>query len=156
MPAWTRAHWGHIPHPGGWPVKPPFGAHFTSPPPAPQQGAFLVAQTIKNHPAMQKAQVHLWVWRSPGEGNGHPLQYSSLENSRDRGAWQATIHEVTKGQTRLSNFQLSSSPPRVGLPQQPQLIGSVSMPLTSFLPGRRSLCDLEVRGYKGRRWTACW
>ena len=29
--------------------------------------------------------------RSPGEGNGNPLQYSSLENSRDRGAWQATV-----------------------------------------------------------------
>ena len=34
--------------------------------------------------------------RSPGEGNGYPLQYSHLENSRDRAAWQATIHGVTK------------------------------------------------------------
>ena len=31
--------------------------------------------------------------RSPGEGNGNPLQYSCLENSIDRGAWQATGHE---------------------------------------------------------------
>ena len=30
--------------------------------------------------------------RSPGEGNGNPLQYSGLENSMDRGAWQATVH----------------------------------------------------------------
>ena len=30
--------------------------------------------------------------RSPGEGNGDPLQYSCLENSRDRGAWQVTVH----------------------------------------------------------------
>ena len=30
--------------------------------------------------------------RSPGEGNGHPLQYSRLENPMDRGAWQATVH----------------------------------------------------------------
>ena len=30
--------------------------------------------------------------RSPGEGNGNPLQYSFLENSMDRGAWQATVH----------------------------------------------------------------
>ena len=30
--------------------------------------------------------------RSPGEGNGYPLQYSCLENSMDRGAWQATVH----------------------------------------------------------------
>ena len=32
--------------------------------------------------------------RSPGEGNGNPLQYSYLENSMDRGAWQATVHGV--------------------------------------------------------------
>ena len=30
--------------------------------------------------------------KSPGEGNGYPLQYSCLENSMDRGAWQATVH----------------------------------------------------------------
>ena len=34
--------------------------------------------------------------RSPGKGNGYPLQYSCLENSRDRGAWWATVHGVTK------------------------------------------------------------
>ena len=34
--------------------------------------------------------------RSPGEGNGNPLQYSCLENSMDRGAWQVTIHGVTE------------------------------------------------------------
>ena len=34
--------------------------------------------------------------RSTGEGNGNPLQYSCLENSMDRGAWWATIHEVEK------------------------------------------------------------
>ena len=34
--------------------------------------------------------------RSPGEGNGNPLQYSCLENPMDRGAWQAIIHRVTK------------------------------------------------------------
>ena len=39
--------------------------------------------------------------RSPGVGNRNPLQYSCLENSMDRGAWQATVHGVTKSQTRL-------------------------------------------------------
>ena len=39
---------------------------------------------------------------SSGEGNGNPLQYSCLENSMDRGAWWATVHGVTKSQTRLS------------------------------------------------------
>ena len=34
--------------------------------------------------------------RSPGEGNGNPLQYFCLENSMDRGTWQATIHGVAK------------------------------------------------------------
>ena len=34
--------------------------------------------------------------RSPGEGNGNPLQCSCLENSTDRGAWRATVHGVTK------------------------------------------------------------
>ena len=37
--------------------------------------------------------------RSPGEDNGNPLQYSCLENSIDRGAWQATVHGVAKSQT---------------------------------------------------------
>ena len=37
--------------------------------------------------------------RSPGEGNGNPLQYSCLENPMDRGAWQATVHGVAKSDT---------------------------------------------------------
>ena len=37
--------------------------------------------------------------RSPGEGNDNPLQFSCLENPMDRGAWQATVHRVTKSQT---------------------------------------------------------
>ena len=41
--------------------------------------------------------------RYPGEGNGNPLQYSCLEKSMDREAWQATVHGVPKSRTRLSN-----------------------------------------------------
>ena len=41
--------------------------------------------------------------RSPGEGNGYPLQYSCLENSIDRGAWQTTVHGLTESQTQLSD-----------------------------------------------------
>ena len=60
-------------------------------------GASPVAQTVKNLPAMQETQVQfLGSGRSPGEGNGNPLQYSHLENSMDRGAWQATVHGVRK------------------------------------------------------------
>ena len=41
--------------------------------------------------------------RSPGEGNGNPLQFPCLENPMDRGAWQAPVHGVPKSQTQLSN-----------------------------------------------------
>ena len=47
--------------------------------------------------------------RSPGEGNGYPFQYSCLETSTDRGAWQATAHGVTKGWIRLNNFQFTKA-----------------------------------------------
>ena len=43
--------------------------------------------------------------RSPGEGNGNPLQYSCLENSMDRGTWRATVHGVT-GSDRTEQLTL--------------------------------------------------
>ena len=42
--------------------------------------------------------------RSPGEGNGNPLQYSCLGSPMDIGAWQATGHGVTESQTQLSDY----------------------------------------------------
>ena len=42
--------------------------------------------------------------RSPGEGNGYPLQYSCLDNPMDGRSWWATVHEVVKSRTRLSEF----------------------------------------------------
>ena len=59
--------------------------------------ASLVAQTIKNLPAIQETQVP-GLGRSPGEGNGYPLQYSCPENSMGRRAWQAIVHGVAKSQ----------------------------------------------------------
>ena len=47
--------------------------------------------------------------RSPGEGNGYPLQYSFVENSMDRGAWWAIVHGVTKSRTRLSSHAVCHS-----------------------------------------------
>ena len=41
--------------------------------------------------------------RSPGEGHGHPFQYSCLENSTDRSGWRSTVHGVAKSWTRLSD-----------------------------------------------------
>ena len=47
--------------------------------------------------------------RSPGEGNGNPLQYSCLGNPKDRGAWRATVHGVIKSQIQLSTTQYTAS-----------------------------------------------
>ena len=54
----------------------------------------------KNLPAMQVDPGSVpGLGRSPGEGNGNPLQYSCLENSMDRGVWRATVLGVEKSQT---------------------------------------------------------
>ena len=45
--------------------------------------------------------------RSPGEGNGNPLQYSCLENPMDGGAWWATVPGVAKSRTRVSDLTLT-------------------------------------------------
>ena len=64
-------------------------------------------QVAKNPPTMQE------TWdagsipgsgKSPGEGNGNPLQYSCLGNPMDREAWRATVHGVAKSQTRLKQL----------------------------------------------------
>ena len=54
--------------------------------------------------------------RAPGEGRGNPLQYSCLENPRDRGAWQVTVHGTAKSRTRLSGLHVSWSERALGLP----------------------------------------
>ena len=64
--------------------------------------------------------------RSPGEGNGNPLQYSCLENPMDGGAWWFTVHGITKGQTRLSDF--TSSHHHVTL----QTTSSTMLPLSNI------------------------
>ena len=58
---------------------------------------------VKNPPAhAREAGLVPGLGRSPGVGNGNLFQYSCLENSVDRGAWQATVHRVTKSWTQLS------------------------------------------------------
>ena len=55
---------------------------------------------VKNLPAnTEDAGLTSGSGRSPGEGNGNPLQYSCLGNPLDRGAWRATVHWVTKDMT---------------------------------------------------------
>ena len=108
----------------------------------------LVAQLVKNLPAMQETPLYFWVrkipWRrdrlptpvllgfpggsddkesacnmgdlgsvpglgrSPGGGHGNPIQYSCLENPKDRRAWPAIVHGVTESQTRLKRLSSSS------------------------------------------------
>ena len=67
--------------------------------------ASLVAQTVENWPDsagdLRDASSIPGSGRSPGEGNGYPFQYSGLENSIDRGVWQATVRGVTKSWTQL-------------------------------------------------------
>ena len=65
--------------------------------------ASLVAQLVKNPPTMQESACHVGnlgpipgSGRSPGEGNGNPLQNSCLRNPMNRGAWQAIVHGVTR------------------------------------------------------------
>ena len=60
-------------------------------------GAFLVAQMVKNLPAMWETQVpNPGLRKSSGKEKGNPLQYSCLENPMDRGAWWATVHRVAQ------------------------------------------------------------
>ena len=62
--------------------------------------ASLVAQLVKNPPAMQEIQARFLGGKDPLEkGNSNPIQYSCLENPMDRGAWWATVHGVSKSRT---------------------------------------------------------
>ena len=60
--------------------------------------------------------------RSPGEGNGNPLQYSCLENPMDRGAWLAILYGVVKSQTRLNDFTFTSATEQQQTPPKIKLI----------------------------------
>ena len=59
---------------------------------------------VKNLPVMQETLIQsLGQEDPPGERNGHPLQYSCLENSMDRGTWLAVVHGVRKSQIVLND-----------------------------------------------------
>ena len=71
-------------------------------------GTSQVALVVKNLPAnagdLRDVGLIPGSGRSPGVGNGNPLQYPCLENPMDRGAWWATVHGVTKNQTLLKGL----------------------------------------------------
>ena len=64
------------------------------------KGSSQVVLVVKNQPAnagdIKNTALIPGLGRSPGEGNGNPLQYSGLENPLDRGAWRATVHGVAE------------------------------------------------------------
>ena len=63
--------------------------------------------TVAKNPPAKAEDVGLIpkLGRSPGEGNGNPLQYSCLGNPTDRGAWRATVHEVARARHNLATQQ---------------------------------------------------
>ena len=72
--------------------------------PRPQQGrtsqvALVVKNSLANAGDIREAGSIPGLGRSPAGGNGNLFQYSSLENSMDRGAWWATVHRVTQNRT---------------------------------------------------------
>ena len=71
----------------------------------PENGGFSVGTVVKNTPANAGGERNLGLipgsGRAPGGGNDNPLQYSCLENSIDKGAWQPIVHRVAKSQTQL-------------------------------------------------------
>ena len=73
--------------------------------------ASLMAQTVKNLPAMQEIQVRFLGQEDPLEGNGNPLQYPCLENFMDRGARRATVH----GLQRVRQFERAHTTPYTGI-----------------------------------------
>ena len=66
-----------------------------------KSGGFTGGSVVKN-PSAKAGDVGSIpeLARSPGEGNGNPVQYSCLGNAMDRGAWWVTVHRVAKSQTR--------------------------------------------------------
>ena len=68
----------------------------------------LIAQLVKNLPAMQETRVQSLGPEDPvGKEMATPLQYSCLENPMDGGAWWATVHGVGKNRTQLSDFTIT-------------------------------------------------
>ena len=74
----------------------------------PPELVFLGGSNSKDCLQCRRPEFNPWSGRSPGEGNGIPLQFSYLENSMDRGAWWATVHGVTKESDMTEQLTLSA------------------------------------------------
>jgi len=64
---------------------------------------------VRNPPAMQETWFDPWIWKISWRRKWNPLQYSCLENPRDRGAWWAVLCGVAQSRTRLKQLSSSSS-----------------------------------------------
>ena len=65
----------------------------------------MLVLVVKNPPA-NAGDKRLGLGRSPGEGNGNPLQYPCLENLMDRRAWWAAVHGIAKSRAWLGDYHL--------------------------------------------------
>ena len=70
---------------------------------------FLVFKGLSILSSIVAVSIYIPTKSESGEGNGNPLQYSCLEISMERGAWQAAVHGVKKSQTRLSDYHFHFS-----------------------------------------------
>ena len=105
-----QEHWSKLPlpspggllHPGIEPGSTSLQANsLPSEPPGKQQVALVVENVCANGGDVRSMGSIYGSRRSPGGGHSNPLLYSWLENPMDRGAWQASVHGVTKSWTRL-------------------------------------------------------
>ena len=100
--------------------------------------ASLVAQTVKSSACNAGDPGSIpGTGRSPGEGNGNPLQYSCLENSMDGGAWWATVHGVAESDTiEWFHFHFFSFHTlRVGFPGDTEVKKPPANAVNSLIPG---------------------
>ena len=83
-------------------------------------GVSQMVLVVKNLPAKagdaREAGLISGLGRSPGGEHGNPLQYSCLDNSTDRGAWQATVHGAAKSQIQLGTHTYFTSVPFLNIP----------------------------------------
>ena len=106
-------------------------------------GASLVAQTVKNLPAMQETQVRSLSPEDPLE-NRDPLQYPCLKNSMDRGAWWGIVDGISKSQTWLSDKHYTFHQTRLQVPFMYFLMSYVCLSSVQFSSVAQScptLCD---------------
>ena len=109
-----------------------------------QIGASQVALVVKNMSA--NAGDIRDVGRSPGVGNGNPLQYSCLENPMDRGAWRATVHGVKKGWIWLKQLSMHGQ------------IGVKTFHILLSLYQSSSICPINIQWQQqpARQWIWQW